>query len=147
MQLREMIEVAAKKCGNQNDLAKVIDISAKALTEAKAGRRGLPAIACGKLAEILEIDRWTVIAASELVTERNEDKRAYFSPFVLNGVSSLATVLTAVMLTTAPGEASASNDTFNVSRPALQPAPLTDSMAGTIHIMLNKIKKAHKKPC
>lgn len=82
MQLREMIEKAAELSNGQSNLAKVIGVHPEALTAAKAGKRGLPAHACGKLAEILGIERWTVLSASELVTEKNEEKRAYFAPFV-----------------------------------------------------------------
>lgn len=54
------------------------------LTSAKMGRRGLPAEVCGRLADIniIEADRWTVLAASNLVTEKNEEKRAYWRSFV-----------------------------------------------------------------
>lgn len=135
MQLREMIILAAQKVGNQEELAKVIGTSGKHLTEAKAGRRGLPAMACGKLAEILGIDRWTVIAASELVTEKNEEKRAYFSPFVLNSLASLATAVGAASLALSPNDSHASNDTCKVSSPAPDTKPLTESMGRAINIM------------
>lgn len=82
MELRQMIEIGNKKVGSQADLAKVIGVAANTLTDAKAGRRGLPAEACGRLADIIEADRWAVLAASNLVTERNEEKRAYWRSFV-----------------------------------------------------------------
>lgn len=114
MNLKEMIEHGAKKTGNQENLAKVIGVSGKFLTEAKGGRRGLPNSACFKLAAILDIHVESVIAASELVTEKDEEKRAFFAPFVLNGISGLATAMTALYLTSASTDANA-NDTFKVS--------------------------------
>jgi len=126
MELREMIETAAKLEGSQNNLAKVIGVAPDYLTHAKAGRRGLPIEACGKLAEILGIDRWAVTAASALVTQKNPEKRAYLTPFVQElprkAAQWMLGIATAAMMTTAPSDAQA-NDTFNVSSPALQAAP------------------------
>lgn len=114
MELREMIEAGTKRAGTQANLSKVIGIHPEALTSAKAGKRGLPTIACFKLAELIEIDVRKVIAASELVTEKNAEKRAFFAPFVLNGISALATAATALTLASASTEANASN-TFKLS--------------------------------
>ena len=127
MELREMIETAAKIAGDQNSLAKVIGVDRNNLTAAKAGRRGLPEVACGKLAEILEVDRWTVIAASALITERDPEKRAYLAPFVLELPRKAAAWLIAIASgatigTVAPNDAHAS-DTLNVSTPTLKAAP------------------------
>lgn len=114
MQLREMIETGADKAGSQANLSKVIGITPDVLTHAKSGKRGLPAEACGKLADLIGVDRWTVLAASNLITEKNEEKRAYWAPFVLNGISSLATAAAALLLTSASTETYA-NDTLKVS--------------------------------
>lgn len=139
MELREMIEAAAKLAGDQKQLAKVIGLHPGVLTEAKAGRRGLPEVACGKLAEILGIDRWTVIAASALVTEKNPEKRAYLAPFVRElprkaaawviGIVSAATIGTI-----APTDSYA-NDTIKESSPALKAAPDQESNDHAIVIM------------
>ena len=98
MELRDMIENAAKIAGNQTAIAKVIGVHPNDLSAAKAGKRGLPEVACGKLAEILGIDRWTVIAASALVTEKNPEKRAYLAPFVLE----IAAFATGTIVTNGP---------------------------------------------
>lgn len=139
MELREMIENAAKIAGNQATLAKVIGLHPEVLTSAKAGKRGLPEVACGKLAEILKIDRWTVIAASALVTEKNPEKRAYLAPFVRElprkaaawviGIVSAATIGTI-----APTDSYA-NDTIKESSPALQAAPVQENRCNAIVIM------------
>lgn len=125
MELRELIETAAKLQGSQNNLAKVIGVAPDYLTHAKAGRRGLPEVACGKLAEILGIDRWTVIAASALVTEKNPEKRAYLAPFVRDlprkAAAWVIAATAATIGTTAPTEAYA-NDTFKVQSIAVEPA-------------------------
>ncbi len=135
MELRQMIEIAAQRKGEQKNLAKALGMNPNDLSSAKAGRRGLPAIACGKLAEILGIDRWTVIAASELVTERNEEKRNYFRPFVLNGSTALAAALSALMVSTETPTDAIANDTYKESLSASKPAPLTEKALKPIYIM------------
>ena len=139
MELREMIETATKVTGDQTALAKMLGMPRNNLTDAKAGRRGLPEVACGKLAEILGIDRWTVIAASALVTERNPEKRAYLAPFVLElprkaAAWVIAIATSAIIGTGAPTDTYA-NDTLKVSLPTLQPAPLQGLPSHVIGIM------------
>lgn len=97
MELKEIIEKASEKIGSQKKLADHLGMRPQEITDAKNGRKGMPLVACGKLAEILEIDRWTVAAASDLVTEKNEEKRAYLLPFVrhaaaIGGIFVLASV-------------------------------------------------------
>jgi hypothetical protein len=141
MNLQEMIEAAVEKIGSQKELAMTLGIDANNLASAKGGRRGLPAIACGKLGDILGIDKWTVVAASELVTEKSEEKRAYFSPFVLELPKKAAMwAIAAVTLSSigvAPNDAQAqyANDTFNVSPTPLKPAPLSQNANGIMYIM------------
>lgn len=82
MELREMIERAAEKTGGQKELADKIGINPNNLTNAKRGERGLPTYACVKLAQLIGEDERHVIAASELVTEKNPERRAVWLPFV-----------------------------------------------------------------
>lgn len=132
MELREMIEAATKLVENQKLIAKVIGVAPNSLTDAKAGRRGLPASACIKLAKILEIDPIAVIAASELVTEKNAEKRALFAPFVLN-LHQLQIVLTGMITAALIGGTTATDavasDTLNLSTPTTN--PLYDSASAT----------------
>jgi hypothetical protein len=137
MDLHEMIETAAKQCASVRELAQKIGVSDSNLTAAKAGRRGLPNSACGKLAEILNIDRWVVVAASDLVTEKNPEKRAYLTPFVLALPRKAATwiiaIASAAMIgTPAPTEAHA-HDTFNESANAGNALPASNSGASNWH--------------
>lgn len=141
MELREMIETAAKLQGSQNNLAKVLGVAPDYLTHAKAGRRGLPVEACGKLGEILGIDKWTVVAASALVTQTNPEKRAYLAPFV----QELSRRAAALLLTTATTALMATNandvyadDTIKVASPALEAAPVQGLPVHEIHIMSTK---------
>ncbi len=84
MELRDYIEIGISKFGTITKLAEELGLQRESLSAAKAHRRGLPAYAISKLARILEIDPQVVTAASELVTERNEEKRRYWLPFVTN---------------------------------------------------------------
>ncbi|MDO8262136.1 MAG: hypothetical protein Q7T21_02815 [Gallionella sp.] len=137
MELREMIENAAKITGDQTELAKMLGMPRNNLTDAKAGRRGLPEVACGKLAEIIGVDRWTVIAASALVTEKNPEKRAYLAPFVLAlprkaAAWTIAIATSAMIGTLAPTDAQA-NDTIKVSSIAGNALPASNSEAFNWH--------------
>jgi plasmid maintenance system antidote protein VapI len=114
MHLNELINLASQKAGSQTNLAKVIGVHPNVVSEAKANKRGLPAEACGKLADLIGVDRWTVLAASNLITEKNEEKRAYWAPFVLNGISAFATAAAALLLTSASTKTYA-NDTLKMS--------------------------------
>lgn len=100
MDLRNLIEAGSKKAGEQKALASFIDIPEKNLSDAKAGRRGLPDYACIRLANYLGIDPIKVIAASALVTEKNEERRKVFYPFVM-GRAAMIAAMTALLGTTA----------------------------------------------
>lgn len=137
MELREMIESAAKISGSQTALAKDIGVRPDQLTHAKAGRAGLPEVACGKLAEILGVDRWTVIAASALVTERNPEKRAYLAPFVLalprKAAAWLIAIATSAMIGTGAPTDVYANDTIKVSSMAGNALPASNSAVSNWH--------------
>ena len=83
MELREYIETGIKKVGSVVALAKLIGQNAANVTNAKAQRRGLPNYACVRLADLLSVERIEVIAASELVTEKNPERQKVWLPFVL----------------------------------------------------------------
>lgn len=85
MELRDYIEEGQKKAGTVRMLAKIIGMRDHNISDAKAGRRGLPLVACYKLAELIDARPEAVAAASALVTEKDEDARAYLRPFVQAG--------------------------------------------------------------
>ena len=78
MNLKIIIEQAEKKAGSQKALAQQIGLSESHIRSAKSGARGLPNYACSVIAEILNIDEAKVIAASEIVTEKNPNRIAYW---------------------------------------------------------------------
>ena len=83
MELRDYIEAGIKKCGTAVSLAKLLGQNANLVRDAKAHRKGLPNYACVKLADLLGTERIEVIAASELVTEKNPERQKVWLPFVL----------------------------------------------------------------
>lgn len=83
MELRNFIEAGEEKVGGRKPLALILEQAPNAITNAKANRQGLPNYACVKLAELLGVERIEVIAASELVTEKNPERREVWLPFVL----------------------------------------------------------------
>jgi len=112
MELRDYIEAGKLKTGTLEELAKQLGMDRPNLSSAKAHRRGIPAYAISKLASILEIDPQVITAASELVTERNEEKRSYWLPFVTNAQNfgkmasyALITGIVTNFVTSTPAEA------------------------------------------
>lgn len=86
MELRDYIEAGEKKAGGRTELASRLGLTQpNNLTDAKHGRRGLPLVACYKLAELIEARPEAVAAASAMNTEKDEGVRAYLRPFVQAG--------------------------------------------------------------
>lgn len=83
MTLSDYIEAGIKAAGTGRALAAMLGIGSNELSDAKAQRRGLPNHACVKLAGLLNEKALTVIAANELATEKKEEKRAFWSSFLV----------------------------------------------------------------
>lgn len=80
--MRTYIEMGEKKAGKQAELAKILGISESYIRVAKAGRNGLPDAVCFVLANYINTDEASVIAASNLVTEKNENRRRIFENYL-----------------------------------------------------------------
>ena len=76
MTLSDFITKGIESAGGVIALAEKIGVGRTNIPNAKAGERGLPNVACVKLAKLIDADPLAVIAASELVTEKDEKKRA-----------------------------------------------------------------------
>ncbi|CAG4882788.1 protein of unknown function [Georgfuchsia toluolica] len=83
MEFRQVIETAEKVVGGPTKLANEINVPKTMISDAKAGRRGLPDRACEKLAEIAKLDFGDVIRARMR------------SPFAKHAAVILATAITA----------------------------------------------------
>ena len=75
MKINKYIEEAEIKAGRKAELAKVLKISDGYIRMVKTGRRGFSDDVCIRLADYIGANRLEVIAASNLVTEKDEEKR------------------------------------------------------------------------
>lgn len=104
MEFRDYLLRGEEAAGGREKLADALEQKANAITDAKGNRRGLPVYACITLSKLIGADPLEVIAASELVTEKREDRKAIFRPFVQMGrlshpmIAPFATILTALTL-------------------------------------------------
>ena len=76
--MKTYIEMGEMKAGKQTELGRILGIKENYLRNAKSGRAGLPDAICIKLADYIEVNRIEVIAASNLVTEKDEERRKIF---------------------------------------------------------------------
>jgi hypothetical protein len=122
MELRDYIEQAAKKAGGITALSKKLDLALPQVSNIKAGVRPLPMDALFKLADYIDADLKALIAANELVTEKKEEKRAYWRPFAEQARAITITTAMAVCILTVsalltPTPAEACNGMANATNP------------------------------
>lgn len=89
MELRDYIDAGAKKAGSLTALGKYLNLSQPTMSESRAQRRSLPLDKCVMLADYIGADLREVIAANELATEKKEEKRAFWRPFVTHARMAL----------------------------------------------------------
>lgn len=108
MELRDYIEEGAKKAGSLTALGNMLGMSQPTISGAKAHKRPLTAMALVQLAHYINADLEALIAANELVTEKDEKKRAYWRPFVEHArAASIALALSFVTIFVTPTPAEA----------------------------------------
>jgi len=103
--MKNYIVLAIMEVGSQKELADYLGVSSQQITNAKNGRAGLPIAVCCQIAQLLTINEMEVISASELITEKNQERRAVLLPFVSHAAS---VILGAVILNMTPAPANAS---------------------------------------
>lgn len=124
MEMKAYIEKAEKKAGKQIELAKKLGISDAYIRMVKTGRRGFSDDICIKLADYIGEDRLEVIAASNLVTEKDEEKRKIFeSCFKKTNQAACISLIIGLSLIMTPSTA--------------QAASLNVAEGNTIYIMSN----------
>lgn len=116
-EFKEFIEIGEKKAGKQTELAKILGTRDTTLRLAKSGKRGLSVDICIKLADYINENRLEVIAASNLVTEKDEEKRKIFESCFekTNRAASflIAVIFAAVISITSQNPANASTATIS----------------------------------
>ena len=108
MEMKIYIEMGEKKAGKQTELGKILGIKENYLRNAKSGRAGLPDAICIKLADYLEINPLQVIAASNLVTEKDEERIKIFKSCFTRAASITAgaLIISSISMTSIPAHAS-----------------------------------------
>lgn len=96
MELRNFLDAGIQKAGTLTALSREIGITQPELSNAKAGRRGLPNHAIIALADYTKTDLRAVMAANELVTEKDERRRSYWLQ-VLAAAATKAACVTLLM--------------------------------------------------
>ena len=112
MELKDLIERAEKAAGSQKALGLIIGQAPSHIRNAKAGMQGLPTYACVQIAELIEVPAMTVIAASELITEKKTERRAIFLPFVGRAASVLIGALVIFNMSPTPANAAPVTNSF-----------------------------------
>ena len=105
MELRELIEMAEQATGSQKALGLILGQAPSHLRNAKAEMQGLPTYACIQIAQLIDVPALTVIAASELITEKKPERRAIFAPFVGRAASVLIGALVIFNMSPTPANA------------------------------------------
>jgi len=100
MELKDFLEVGSQKAGSLTALGKLLDMSQPRMSRSKGQKEPLPIDAAVKLADYIGADLRAVIAANELVTEKKEEKRRFWAPFVEHArAATFAVVMTTVGVT------------------------------------------------
>ncbi|SFU39688.1 hypothetical protein SAMN05216339_1023 [Nitrosomonas eutropha] len=118
MEMKTYIEMGETKAGSQIALAKYLGQYDSGLRAVKGGKKGLPDAVCIKLADYIGVDRLEVIAASNLVTEKDEERREIFrSCFEKSKERATATIIGSLvisLLTLAPLESREASSPVNL---------------------------------
>lgn len=126
--MKNFIEAAEKQAGAQANLANMLGITARYIRLVKSGERSFSNDVCITIADYIGADRLEVIAANNLVTEKDEKKRKIFeSCFTRAATATAAAVLLGVTTIMTPTPVNASNHTVHNNQ--------------TICIMLNNRRK------
>lgn len=100
--MKNYIEKAERKAGKQTDLANMLGITASYIRMVKAGKKGFPIETCIVLADYIGADRLEVIAASNLVTEKDEKKRKILESCFTRAASVAAAAIVISIMTLTP---------------------------------------------
>jgi hypothetical protein len=108
MDMKTYIEIGEKRAGKQIELAKILGVRDSYLRTVKTGKNGLPDAICILLARYIEVDELEVIAASNLMTEKNEERRKIFeSCFKKTAEVTIMSIFIAIISTMTPSTANA----------------------------------------
>ena len=112
MNLRDYIEMGEMEAGSQVKLAEILMMNPANIRNAKRGTQGIPDAMCIKLAKLVSVTEIEVIAASNLVTEKNPERRKIFEGCLVTLTSIAFAVLVAANPTTSEAKSLLHNNYF-----------------------------------
>jgi hypothetical protein len=112
MNLRDYIEMGEMEAGSQVKLAEILMMNPANIRNAKRGTQGIPDAMCIKLAKLVSVTEIEVIAASNLVTEKNPERRKIFEGCLVTLTSIAFAVLLAANPTTSEAKSLLHNNYF-----------------------------------
>jgi hypothetical protein len=125
MKMKIFLDEAEKRVGGRSALVLRLGISSQQITNARAERAGLPIPACIALAEIIGAEPLVIITESELVTEKNEDRRSILKKYAGGVMGLIAGLVLSVSLIMTPTPA--------------QATPMLKTDSAMLYIMLNRL--------
>lgn len=137
MEMRNYIEIGEKKAGKQTELAKILGIRDSYLRQAKLGKSGLPDAVCIELADYINVDRIEVVAASNLVTEKDERRRKVFEKCLKKSSNAAVNMLIASIVTTIL--------TMAPAKPANAGSQDTNNLLSIHYTQFNRRKRIRRK--
>ena len=112
MNLRDYIEMGEMEAGSQVKLAEFLMMNPANIRNAKRGTQGIPDAMCIKLAKLVGVTEIEVIAASNLVTEKNPERRKIFEGCLVTLTSIAFAVLLAANPTTSEAKSLLQNNYY-----------------------------------
>jgi predicted patatin/cPLA2 family phospholipase len=116
MNLRDYIEMGEMEAGSQVKLAEFLMMNPANIRNAKRGTQGIPDAMCIKLAKLIGVTEIEVIAASNLVTEKNPERRKIFEGCLATLSSIAFAMLLAVNSSTSEAQSMLQNNAIQTSQ-------------------------------
>ena len=115
MNLRDYIEMGEMEAGSQVKLAEFLMMNTANIRNAKRGTQGIPDAMCIKLAKLVGVTEIEVIAASNLVTEKNPERRKFFEGCLATLTSIAFVMLLAANSSTSEAKSMLQNNATHAS--------------------------------
>ncbi len=110
MELKDYINMGEVEAGTQVKLATILDIKDANIRRSKRGITPLPDPVCIVLANLIKVDPLKVIAASNLVTEKNPKRRKILEGCLATMTSIAFAILISVNSTTSEAKSMLDNN-------------------------------------
>lgn len=112
MKLRDYIEMGEMEAGSQVKLAEYLKMNPANIRNAKRGAQGIPDAMCIALAKLVKVTEIEIIAASNLVTEKNPERRKIFEGCLATITSIAFSILLSVNSNTSEAKSMLHNNSY-----------------------------------